>query len=109
MGFSNDLDAMAVHCLDFQQLSGQWHALWPDRVHELDYDRLASEPEPSIRALLAACDLPFDAHCLTPQETHRDVLSAASAAQVRQAIQRPRAYAKTYLLNLLPLVKKLHY
>lgn len=107
VGFTYDLADMAQRSLDFQQLARQWRAAWPDHVHDLDYDHLAREPEPVIRGLLAACGLPFDAHRLAPQETRRNVLSATSAAQVRQAIHPPRAYAAVYGAQLHGLAAKL--
>ncbi len=47
-------------------------------------NRLQS-PEPQIRALLNACQLPFDPACLRPHHTPRPV-QTASAAQVNQPI-----------------------
>ena len=47
----------------------------------------ASRPEPNLRALLDACDLPFDPSCLSFHKTERAVRTASSE-QVRQPIYR---------------------
>jgi hypothetical protein len=64
------------------------------------------QPEPQIRQLLAFCELPFDLACLTPHQTKRDVLSTASAAQVRGPIRTDTAHCAPYFRWLQPLLSK---
>ena len=101
--FSYDLDEMADHYLDYRRLSQFWQTRHPDRVLDFPYETLLLEPEAQIRRLLAFCNLPFDPACLTPHQTRREVLSTASAAQVRQPIRRDKAHSILYRDWLQPL------
>jgi hypothetical protein len=67
------------------------------------------EPEAQIRQLLAFCQLPFDAACLSPHQTQRDVHSTASAAQVRQPIRGDTARSPRYREFLTPLIERFDY
>ena len=95
-GFAYDLDEMADYCIDFMRLTRFWLKKFPDRVFDLEYETLIAEPEPTIRRLLDFCGLPFDPACLEFHRTERTVLSAPSAAQVRQPLRRDTARADRY-------------
>ena len=41
---------------------------WPDRVYELQYERLVADPEPELRALCAAIGEEYDPAMATPEE-----------------------------------------
>lgn len=87
-GFSCNLEEMALVYGDFWRLTRFWLKAFPGRVFDLAYEDLVAQPERTIRRLLEFCELPFDAACLAPHQTSRTVLSAPSAAQVRQPIHR---------------------
>lgn len=106
-GFAYDLDEMADFYADFWKLTRFWLKSFPDRVFDLEYETLVTEPEPTIRRLLDFCGLPFDPACLEFHRTERTVLSAPSAAQVRQPMQRNTARADRYGDKLDPLRKRL--
>lgn len=95
-GFACDLDDMADYCVDFLRLTRFWLDRFPDRVFDLQYETLLSEPEAVIKRLLEFCRLPFDSACLRFHETSRPVLSAPSAAQVRQPLRRDTARSARY-------------
>jgi len=105
--YSYDLDEMAEHYRDYERLSAFWLARHPQHVLDYPYEVLVQEPEAQIRRLLAFCGLSFDAACLTPQQTKREVLSAASAAQVREPIRADTAHSVPYLEWLQPLRERL--
>lgn len=84
--FANDLDDLVSFYLGFWQLTRFWLHRFPDRVMDLQYEALVAQPEPTIRRLLDFCGLPFDPACLEFYKTPRTVLSAPSAAQVRQPL-----------------------
>ena len=69
---------------------------------ECVHERLVAEPEGEIRALLAACGLPFDAACLEFHRTQREVRSP-SAMQVREPMRRDTAHSWRYGALLDPL------
>jgi len=55
-----------------------------------------AEPETVTRRLLDFCGLPFDPACLEFHKTSRTVLSAPSAAQVRQPLRSDTARSARY-------------
>lgn len=94
--FSYDLDEMATFCIDFWRLSRFWVDKYPERVFDLEYETLLADADTTIRRLLEFCGLPFDPACLEFHRTERTVLSAPSAAQVRQPLRRDTARAARY-------------
>jgi hypothetical protein len=94
--FAYDLDEMADYCIDFIRLTRSWLQQYPDRVFDLEYEALLADPETVTRRLLDFCGLRFDSRCLDFHRTRRTVISAASAAQVRQPLQRDTARAPRY-------------
>ncbi|MGH8214216.1 MAG: tetratricopeptide repeat-containing sulfotransferase family protein [Rhodanobacteraceae bacterium] len=106
--FSYDLDEMADIYIDFWRLTRLWLKKFPDRVFDLEYETLVAEPEPTIRRLLDFCELSFDPACLEFHRTERTVLSAPSAAQVRQPLRRDTARAARYGNKLDRLRARLH-
>lgn len=94
--FAYDLGEMADYCKDFWRLTRFWLKQYSDRVFDLEYEALLADPEAGIRRLLAFCGLPFSQACLEFQHTRRTVVSAASAAQVRQPLRRDTARSGRY-------------
>ena len=105
--FACDLDELADYCADFLSLTRFWREKFPERVLDLAYEQLQAEPEVEIRRLLDFCALPFDAACLQSHKTRRAVLSAPSAAQVREPIRRDTARSARYGDKLDPLRARL--
>ncbi|WP_458071058.1 sulfotransferase [Rhodanobacter sp. BL-MT-08] len=105
--YSYNLDEMAEHYRDYERLSALWLTHYPQHVLDLSYEALVQQPEAQIRQLLAFCNLPFDPACLTPHQTRREVLSTASAAQVREPIRADTAHSAIYLQWLQPLQEAL--
>lgn len=96
VGFTCDLDEMADYCIDFQRLTRLWLDKYPTQVLDLPYESLVAEPEAVTRRLLDFCGLPFDPACLEFHKTSRTVLSAPSAAQVRQPLRSDTARSARY-------------
>ena len=83
--FSYALDGMGRYYADYVRLMAHVDTVLPGRVHRVIYERMVSDTEAEVRALLAACDLPFEDACLRFHETERAVRTASSE-QVRQPI-----------------------
>ena len=83
--FSYALDDMGRYYADYVRLMAHVDTVLPGRVHRVIYERMVSDTEVEVRALLAACDLPFEDACLRFHETERAVRTASSE-QVRQPI-----------------------
>lgn len=95
-GVAYDLDDIADFYAEFWRLTRFWLQRFPVGVFDLEYEQLIAEPEATIRQLLDFCGLPFDPACLEFHRTKRTVLSAPSAAQVRQPLRRDTARADRY-------------
>ena len=100
--FANDPVHIAVHIRGSERAMDAFRARDPVRIHLHRYEDLLADPEPRIRALLDDCGLAFDAACLASHEARRHVRTA-SAAQVRQPLQRDTARASAYGDLLDPL------
>jgi hypothetical protein len=59
----------------------------PGKLLEVNYEDLVSNPEPTIRAMVAHCGLEWEDSCLRPQENKRAV-ATPSDWQVRQPIYK---------------------
>jgi hypothetical protein len=59
----------------------------PDRLIEVDYEALVSDPEPQARRLISACGLEWHEACLEPHRNTRKI-ATASLWQARQPIYR---------------------
>jgi tetratricopeptide (TPR) repeat protein len=93
--FSYDLGEMVAYWRDYDRLSRHWQQLFPERFFEHSYEMLLADPELQVRRLLDFCGLDFDAACLDFHRTRRAVRTA-SAAQVRQPLQRDSAISALY-------------
>lgn len=85
--FSYSLDDMGRYYADYVRAMAHIDAVLPGRVHRVVYERMVDNTEAEIRALLAACDLPFEPACLEFHKTERAVRTPSSE-QVRQPIFR---------------------
>jgi tetratricopeptide (TPR) repeat protein len=100
--FACTLTDIAAYIRDYEQLMALWQAQSPQRIRIQRYEALLAAPEPETRALLAFLGLPFDHACLDYQHAARHVRTA-SAAQIRQPLQRDTARAAHYGALLDPL------
>ncbi|QXT40781.1 tetratricopeptide repeat-containing sulfotransferase family protein [Gymnodinialimonas ceratoperidinii] len=83
--YAYDLQAMGKYIRLHDAVVEFWQKALPDRVHVVEYEALTAEPEPHIRALLEAVDLPWNDACLAPEATGRRI-QTLSFAQARQPI-----------------------
>lgn len=59
----------------------------PDRLLEVDYETLVSDPEPTVRKMVEFCGLPWNDACLSPEANQRTVVTP-SLWQVRQPVYK---------------------
>ena len=102
--YSYDPADYAAYHRQYRRLMAHWESALPGRVFQLSYERLVSEPEPVIRALLGFLGLGFEEACLEP-ERNRGAVTTFSRLQVRSGINtasvgRWRPY-ETYLRPIL--------
>ncbi|KAF0174609.1 MAG: Uncharacterized protein FD162_1047 [Rhodobacteraceae bacterium] len=105
IGYAHKLaDTIAYYDL-YEAMMADWRADYPDGFMDVDYEALTRNPEPTIRAALAYCDLPFDPACLAPQDNQRSVRTA-SVRQVRSGIyQGSSGKWKAFAPHLAPLIQ----
>jgi len=79
----------------------------PVEIFDLQYETLIEDTEPTVRALLDHCALPWEDACLSFHETQRAVRTP-SRWQVRQPIYKGSMQRwRNYENQLQPLVKML--
>ena len=100
--FSCTLADIGAYTLDHDRTLDAWCAARPQRIRIQHYEALLADPGHEIRALLTFCDLPFEPACMDFQHASRAVRTA-SAAQVRQPLQRDTARTAHYGPLLDPL------
>ena len=84
-GFTYDLDWLGRYYRNYVATMAALDRALPGRVHRVIYERMVSNTETEVRALLAHCGLPFDPAALAFHESKRPVRTP-SAEQVRQPI-----------------------
>lgn len=85
--FSYDLNELGQYYLAYRQLMAHWQSVLPKVITTVDYEQLVAQPEPSARALVAACGLDWQDGCLRFYE-NTQASKTASAVQVRQPVYR---------------------
>jgi tetratricopeptide (TPR) repeat protein len=88
--FSYDLADMGGYYREYVRFMAHIDKSAPGAVHRVIYERMVDDTESEIRALLAACGLPFEEACLRFHETERAVRTPSSE-QVRRPIFRDGA------------------
>lgn len=106
-GFTNDLDDLGEYYALYEGLMAFWREAVPDRVYELDYERLTEDQENATRKLLEYCGLPWEDACLDFHRTRRAVRTASSG-QVRRKLYTGSSEAwRHYESHLEPLLARL--
>lgn len=105
--YAYDLRAMGKYIRLHDALVEFWQDALPDRVHVVEYEALTADPEPHIRALLDAVDLPWNDACLAPEAAGRRI-QTLSFAQARQPIGTTAVAGwRRYETELQPLIAAL--
>ncbi|MCE9660365.1 MAG: sulfotransferase [Burkholderiales bacterium] len=103
MPYALDLLDIAHWYRQHERLMAHWKALHGEAIHEVDYDRLVTEPRPIVEPLLAHCGLPWDDACLAFHATPTTVRTP-SAWQVREPLYtRSSGRWRRYERHLGPL------
>jgi tetratricopeptide (TPR) repeat protein len=102
--YAHELDDLGAFYKLYQRLMVHWHSVLPGRIHDVTYEKLVTDSEAEIRALLNYCELPFEKACLNFHETERTIRTP-SAGQVRQPIHSNSIRRwKHYEKHLDPLI-----
>ena len=105
--YSYDQRELADFHLHQRALMAHWQQAMPGFVLEVDYERLAREPEAEARRILGFCGLPWEPACID-LAGNAGTVNTASSAQVREPIhQRGIAAWRRYERWLGPLAARL--
>lgn len=105
--FAYDLGEIGAYYQMQESLMRHWDEVLPGFVLHVNYEDVVTALEPTARALLDFCGLPWDDRCLAFHETERPV-KTASHAQVRRPLYRDAiGAARPYMAHLAPLIAAL--
>ncbi|SMX40383.1 tetratricopeptide repeat-containing sulfotransferase family protein [Maliponia aquimaris] len=103
--YANDFADIANAIKMFRASVDHWKTRLPDRIHEVSYDDLVSDPDPQARALVAAAGLEWEDACLDFHNAKTNV-KTLSLMQVRQPIHTGRREAwRKYETELAPFIE----
>ena len=80
---SYDQAEMARHHARYYRLMSVWRERFSDRYHEVAYEDIVSNLEPSARAVIDFLGIPWEDACLQFHE-QKSAVTTASAVQIRQ-------------------------
>ncbi len=101
--FTYDLADLGRYYRAYLSLMDHWDDVLPGKVLRVQYERLIREPEATIRHLLAHCELPFEAACLSFHQTDRAVRTASSEQVRRPLYSTGVGYWRHFERELEPL------
>jgi hypothetical protein len=86
--FAHNRENIVAAYEQYLRLMGHWRAVLPaDRLLDIDYEELVSDPEPVARQMIDFCGLEWDDACLQPEANAR-VVQTPSQWQVRQPVYK---------------------
>ena len=101
--YSYAFDRLAAYYRDYRRAMAHWQRVLPNRIHDVEYAQLVSDPEAVARAVLDFCGLPFAPECVA-LTGNRAAVATLSAVQVREPLHaRAIAEWRRYADQLEPL------
>ena len=101
--FYSDLDDLGRYYRLYLELMAHWRQVVPGFVHEVEYERLVTEPEAEMRGVLEFCGLDWEPACLQPELSDRTIRTI-SAVQARRPLYKSSIGGwKLYADHLEPL------
>ena len=92
----------------YENLMGFWHQKFPDKIYDINYEKLTTHQESESKKLINYCGLDWDQNCLEFYKNTR-VVKTASSLQVRQKMYQGSSEAwKEYESYIKPLVSGLN-
>lgn len=105
--YATDLGDIGHYYGEYRRLMRHWQALYPEDIHDFDYDAFVRDPQAQLEPLFAFLGLPWEPRCL---EFHalRNTVKTASYWQVRQPLYASASGRwRRYLPHLEPLLDSL--
>ena len=105
--FSYDLNELAEYYIAHEKLMAHWLDLYPNGIHQIEYEKVVDDIENEARQLLEFCELPWQPECID-FEQNAQPSTTASASQVRQKLYASSVGKwRNYEAQLAPLKHKL--
>ena len=82
-GFTFDQEDLSKFYGLYKEIMDFWHKLFPNKIYDLNYEKLTKNQKKETEKLLKYCELDWDKKCLEFHKNDRGI-KTASASQVRQ-------------------------
>lgn len=105
--YTDDLTSLAHHYRHYRALMEHWKAVLPLKIHDVVYERLVTDPDAEIPALVEMCGLDFEPACLSFHDTERAVRTASVTQVRRRAYSTSVGRWEKYREHLGPLIEAL--
>ena len=105
--FAYTLSDLAEYYLAYDRLSRHWRDVLGDRMVELHYEELVSDPDTQIRSLFERLAISFEEQCLDFDRNAAPVATASSVQVREKAHTRSVGKWRNFETSLEPLVRKL--
>jgi len=107
-GWAYNFDDLANFYGSYLDLMSFWHELFPDKIYDINYEKLTTNQKDETKNLLKYCDLDWNDSCLN-FHTNKRAVKTASASQVRKKMYKGSSEEwKKYEEHIKPLIKNLH-
>ena len=106
-GFTFDQEDLTKFYKLYSEIMDFWHKLFPNKIYDLNYEKLTENQKKETEKLLKYCELNWDKKCLEFYKNGRGI-KTASASQVRQKMYQGSSDAwKKYESYIEPLISGL--
>ena len=78
-----------------------WYKKYPNKIFNINYEELTSNPEKIIPKLINFCDLPWNISCLSPHKNNR-MINTPSKLQVRKKIYKDSSLKWNNFIEYFP-------
>jgi len=107
LGFGNNIEDLSGYYKSYIEMMSFWHEIFPNKIYDLNYEKLTTNQEEETKKLLDYCELDWDKNCLNFHSNKRAV-KTASSLQVRKKMYQGSSDAwKKYEAHLEPLIESL--
>jgi len=105
-GFSCDIDDLNLFYIEYQKLLRYWKKKYPNKIYELNYEKLTLDSKNEIKKLIKFCNLNWNENCLYPEKTVR-LIHTPSKLQVRKKIYKDSSQVWKNYADFFPTLDKI--
>lgn len=105
--YSYDQSELADYFLQYRRLMAHWHAKFPGRILDVDYARLTSDPEATMREVASFCGLDYVDGMRSTASSGRAIATASAVQAREEVVKLERPKWSPYAAWLHPLMETL--